>query len=140
MGEECRIGGEQVQHPAQQIRVHSEPRQQQIAIIGALVIDFEVGDDLSLAFLNLYHLAKLGRPGGFAFADDAGQTTKVRNRSQPTGLLELQGADAGSSTFQDLCRATRHDNDRDTVTTPDSCQNSDDDGGGAPLTNAEIKK
>ena len=72
MREECRIGGEQVRHPAQQILMHSEPREQQITVIGALVIDFVVGDDLLFGFLNLHHFAKLGRLGHFAFANDLG--------------------------------------------------------------------
>ena len=73
-----------------------------------------------------------------SFKESKGRGTP--DRGQPTGVLELQEADEDSSTVQDLCRATRHDNDRDAAHLLDSCVNADDDGGAAKLTKREIKK
>ena len=52
--------------------VNLERRDQQIGVVGTLVIDLVVGDDLAFGLLNLDHLAELGGLGGLALADDFG--------------------------------------------------------------------
>ena len=70
--EEARVSRHQPGKPVQQILVSLDRGQQQLRIYRPLLKDFVIGNDLMLRFLDLDHLAKLGRLGRFALANGLG--------------------------------------------------------------------
>jgi len=51
--EKCRIGGHQARRAAEHLLMNAHGGEQQVAIVGALIVDFVIDNDLCLGFLNL---------------------------------------------------------------------------------------
>jgi hypothetical protein len=69
--------------------VELDRRNQQIDVVGAFDVDFAMGDDLTHGLLNLDRLAKLGRFGGLAFANEFWCGARARSRSCQRGGCSL---------------------------------------------------
>src|SRR5579863_2236752 len=67
--EEGGISGEQMRHATQELPMYLKGGKQQIAVPGALWVDFVVRDDLRFGLLDLDHFAELGGLGGLSLAD-----------------------------------------------------------------------
>lgn len=64
------VAGYQFRRAIQPLFMKLHRRNQQVLIMGPLIIDFVGNDDLVLGFLKLDHLPELGGLAGFAFAND----------------------------------------------------------------------
>ena len=87
-------GGHQTRQPPQSLLMNLDRRQQQIGIVGPLVVDLVVDDDLVCGFLDLDQLAALGGLGCLAFGNDLGGGLKQTDQLFG-GLLQLGPVAAG---------------------------------------------
>jgi len=50
---------------------------EEIRVVGFLLVDFVTGDDLIFRFLDFHHLPKFGRLAGLAFSDDYATASRI---------------------------------------------------------------
>src|SRR5207247_7557148 len=86
------ISGDQIWHATQELAMNLQGGKQQIAVPGTLSVDLVVRDALRFRFLDLDHLAELGRLGGFTLTDHFG--VRLEQAHELAGYVSVALEDA----------------------------------------------